>query len=228
MSEKTLLRSLILLTITVLGIIIYSMVVLRGGAKRAALDQAIDPTIEPIIEPMVETTQDPENLYSEFYVPDFELIDRYGETITHKVLDGQYTVVDFFFTSCPLWCPGMTQAMRKVQQATYGTSLRFMSISIDGDVDTPAAIDEYASRYGSDEERWHYATGDPAIVASMVMDGLKFDLGDPSDTQDSGRLINHPTRLILLGPDRKVIGLYRYDDPDEVDKLIADAKKLVN
>lgn len=217
MSEKTLIRSLILLTLTVLGIIIYTMMALRASAKN------------PTIEPMVELTPDePENLYSEFHVPDFELIDRYGEPITHDVLDGQYTVVDFFFTSCPLWCPGMTQSMRKVQQATYGTSLRFMSISIDGNVDTPAAIDEYATRYGSDEDRWHYATGDPSVVASMVMDGLKFDLGDPTDTEDSGRLINHPTRLILLGPDRKVVGLYRYNDPDEVDELIADAMKLVD
>ena len=103
-----------------------------------------------------------------------------------------------------------------------------MSISIDGDVDTPEAIDAYADQYGCDKDRWSFATGDPSIVASMVMDGLKFDLGDPNDSEDAGRLINHPTRLILLGPDRKVIGLYRYDDSDEVDELIVDAKKLVN
>jgi len=221
MSERTLFRSLVLLTLTVFGIIVFSVIALRSGAGSQSGDAAI--------EPMIELTEDkPENLYSEFYVPEFELIDRYNEPITHEVLDGQYTVVDFFFTSCPLWCPGMTQSMRQVQQATYGTPLRFMSISIDGDIDDPAAIDAYAELYGCDEERWDFATGDPSIVAKMVMDGLKFDLGDPNDTEDSGRLINHPTRLILLGPDRKVIGLYRYDDPDEVDKLIADAKKLVD
>lgn len=220
MSEKTLLRSLILLTLTVLGIILYSIIVLRSGTKHSIAN--------PGIQPIVDITTEPENLYSEFYVPEFKLVDRYGKPITHEVLDGQYTVVDFFFTSCPLWCPGMTQAMRTVQQSTYGTSLRFMSISIDGAIDTPAAIDEYGKRYGCDEDRWLYATGDPSIVASMVMDGLKFDLSDPSDTEDTGRLINHPTRLILLGPDRKVVGLYRYNDPDEVDELIADAMKLVD
>ena len=180
------------------------------------------------IQPMVELeTEDTENLYAEFYVPEFELIDRNGDTITHEALDGQYTVVDFFFTSCPLWCPGMTQSMWQVQQATYGTDLRLMSISIDGEVDTPEAIDGYATRYRCDEDRWDYVTGDPEVVADLVKDGLKFDLGDPNETEDSGRLINHPTRLILLGPDRRVIGLYRYDDPDEVDELIADALKLM-
>lgn len=216
MSQKTLIRSIALLLITLIGIGVFLLIALP---KLNTGDQ---------IQPMVELeTEDSDNLYAEFHVPEFELVDRNGEPITHQVLDGQYTVVDFFFTSCPLWCPGMTQSMYQVQQATYGTDLRFLSISIDGDVDTPAAIDGYATRYRCDEERWDYATGDPEIVAKLVMDGLKFDLGDPSDTEDSGRLINHPTRLILLGPDRRVVGLYRYDDPDAVDELIADALKLV-
>jgi cytochrome oxidase Cu insertion factor (SCO1/SenC/PrrC family) len=172
-------------------------------------------------------TEDTASLYSDFYIPQFTLTDRNNEPISHEVLDDEYTVVDFFFTSCPLWCPGMTQSMLRVQQATEGTSLRFMSISIDGDVDTPEAIDQYATNYRCDPQRWAFATGDPSIVRTMVMEGLKFDLGDPNEDDDTGRLINHPTRLILLGPDRRVLGLYRYDDPDEVDRLITDAKKLI-
>ncbi|MGJ8635493.1 MAG: SCO family protein [Phycisphaerales bacterium] len=216
MSQKTLIRSIALLLITLIGIGVFLIIALPKLNNGNT------------IQPMVELeTEDTDNLYAEFHVPEFELVDRHGEPITHEVLDGQYTVVDFFFTSCPLWCPGMTQSMYQVQQATYGTDLRFMSISIDGDVDTPEAIDGYATRYRCDEERWDYATGDPEIVANLVKDGLKFDLGDPNDTEDAGRLINHPTRLILLGPDRRVVGLYRYDDPDAVDELIADALKLV-
>ncbi|MBO6514412.1 MAG: SCO family protein [Phycisphaerales bacterium] len=216
MSQKTLARSIALMLVTLIGIGVFLLIALpRLNAPKP-------------IQPMVELeTEDTENLYAEFYVPEFELIDRNGDTITHEALDGQYTVVDFFFTSCPLWCPGMTQSMWQVQQATYGTDLRLMSISIDGEVDTPEAIDGYATRYRCDEDRWDYVTGDPEVVADLVKDGLKFDLGDPNETEDSGRLINHPTRLILLGPDRRVIGLYRYDDPDEVDELIADALKLM-
>lgn len=212
---------MMLLLLTVVGIGVFLVFFFRGqptGAGGGSSDGSVAEMVE--LE-----TEDSENLYSEFYLPEFELVDRYGEPITHEVLDGHYTVVDFFFTSCPLWCPGMTQSMRLVQQSTYDTGLRFMSISIDGGVDTPEAIDEYATRYRCDADRWLFATGDPSVVAAMVQDGLKFDLGDPSDTEDSGRLINHPTRLILLGPDRKVVGLYRYDDPDEVDELIADAIK---
>lgn len=226
MNERTLIRALAVLLLTIAGIGVVAVIYMRSPSTPAAPVAAdSDPgDIQPIYEIPLEN---PENLYSDFNVPEFELIDRYGDPITHEVLDGKFTVVDFFFTSCPLWCPGMTQSMWQVQQATYGTDLQFMSISIDGDIDTPEAIDGYATRYRCDPERWLYATGDPEIVATLVQDGLKFDLGDPSETEDSGRLINHPTRLILLGPDRVVRGLYRYDDPDEVDRLIADAMKLV-
>jgi cytochrome oxidase Cu insertion factor (SCO1/SenC/PrrC family) len=120
----------------------------------------------------------------------------------------------------------MTSAMVRVQNETAGTKARFMSISIDGANDTPAIIDRYANDYRTDPARWRFATGDPAVVASIVRDGLKFEIGDESLTPDGVRNIDHPTRLILVGPDRRVVGLYRYDDPDDVDALIAKLKEL--
>ncbi len=170
-----------------------------------------------------------DNPYADFYLPEFELTDRNGRPITHAELDGRYTVVDFFFTSCPLWCPGMTAAMARVQQETEGTEARLLSISIDGEVDTPQVIDRYARDYGANPARWKFATGDPEFVAGMVREGLRFDIGDEGiDPKTGGRNINHPTRLILVGPDRRVVGLFRYDDPDEVDALIGRLRELAS
>jgi cytochrome oxidase Cu insertion factor (SCO1/SenC/PrrC family) len=168
----------------------------------------------------------PDNPYAGFFVPEFGLIDRHGSPITHAALEGHHTVLDFFFTSCPLWCPGMTAAMVRVQNETAGTQARFMSISIDGENDTPAIINRYANDYRTDPARWQFVTGDPAVVASIVRDGLKFEIGDESLTADGVRNIDHPTRLILVGPDRRVVGLYRYDDPDDIEALIAKLKEL--
>lgn len=214
MHQRVVVRSLALLALT-LGILVVVLLVLRPGAGGKAA-----PSSGPVTR--TERGAIDENPYNQFRIPEFSLTDRSGETVTHAALDGELTVVDFFFTSCPLYCPGMTTAMRRVQEETEGTDLRFMSISIDGDIDTPDVIDAYATRYGADPDRWAFLTGDPADVARIVSEGLRFDLGDPS-TEDEGRLINHPTRLILLGPDRRVLGLYRYNDEGEVDQLIADA-----
>lgn len=168
----------------------------------------------------------PDNPYAEFFVPEFSLIDREGNPITHAELDGRYTVLDFFFTSCPLWCPGMSTAMAHVQRETAGTKARLMSISIDGQNDTPAIISRYANDYGADPARWKFVTGDPGVVAAIVRDGLKFEIGDESLTPDGVRNIDHPTRLILVGPDRRVVGLYRYDDPDDIRDLIQRVREL--
>jgi len=167
------------------------------------------------------------NPYADFAMPEFALTDRYGDPITHAVLDNELTVVDFFFTSCPLYCPGMTGQMLRVQNATVGTGVRFLSVSIDGDLDTPAVINRYADDYSTDADRWTFATGDPAYVANLVKTGLKFYIGEVNpNPRTGGREINHPESLILLGPDRHVIGLYRYDDPAEVDALIAKIKEI--
>lgn len=167
------------------------------------------------------------NPYADFYIPDFTLTDRKGQPITQEVLDGHYTVVDFFFTSCPLICPAMNAEMQRVQEATRGTKLRMLSLSIDGGLDTPDVIDRYATDHDAEPDRWRFATGDPAVVADLALRGLKFLVGSPEpDPKTGARNINHPSRLILVGPDRHVVGLYRYDDPDEVAELIEKAKTL--
>lgn len=172
--------------------------------------------------------EDPsQNLYADLFIPEFTLSDRNGETITHAVLDGQYTVVDFFFTSCPLICPMMTAEMMRVQDATAGSRVRLLSISIDGVNDTPAVLDRYANDHRADPDRWRFATGDPAYVAGLVKAGVRFEVGSPViDPASGARNIDHPSRLFLIGPDRTVVGLFRYDDPDEVQALIAKIRAM--
>ena len=35
--------------------------------------------------------------------------------------------------------------------------------------------------------------------------------------------ILHPTRLMLVGPDRRLIGVYPFNDPEAVDEMVRDA-----
>lgn len=165
-----------------------------------------------------------ENPYAELFIPAFTLTDQFGETVDESYLDGKYTVVDFFYTSCPLICPGMSAAMREVQNATTDTGLQLLSISIDPEVDTVPVIKRYAEGFRADPQRWKFTTGDMDMVSILLM-GVNFDLGD-LNTDDGFRNIDHPSSLILVGPDRRVIGLYRYSDPDELESLIEKAREL--
>lgn len=167
---------------------------------------------------------------AELRVPEFNLTDQDGEPIDTSVLDGHITVLDFIFTNCPTACPGMTAAMARVQRETQGTGLRLLSISVDGEHDTPERLRSYAGMFKADFDRWTLATGDPDVVWPLVQDGLNFALDRDTSlmvTRHDGTqtpLIVHPTKLILVGPDRRIIDLFSYDDPAAVDALIERAK----
>lgn len=213
MNQRVLIRSLALLALTMLGIAIFMLV--------QAKEQPA--TIEPVYE-----FQNPSNPYAGFRIPEFALTDRHNQPIDQTVLDHRFTVVDFFFTDCPLYCPVMTSEMRRVQEATKGSDLQLLSISIDGENDTPERIDNYAKAFDAEPGRWRFATGDPVSVADLVLTGLKFHIRGRAETLAAGETqLEHPTKLILIGPDRTVIGLYTYNNPDEIDELIETARKLV-
>ncbi|MEZ6243436.1 MAG: SCO family protein [Phycisphaerales bacterium] len=177
------------------------------------------------------TTPLDENLYHDFYLPDFQLTDQDGRAIDQSVLDGRYTVVDFFFTTCPLACPGMNSQMQRVQGETQGSKIRLLSISVSGDYDSPAVLTAYAEKMAADPDRWRFLTGDPKYVARLVYEGLKFEVA-PDDSFEiklpgGGTMFNvqHPTKLLLIGPDHHVVAMASYQSPEDVTALIELAKR---
>ncbi|MEQ8771033.1 MAG: SCO family protein [Phycisphaerales bacterium] len=205
-----------------------------GGVAGLLIGRAIAPSAAPIPanEPTSDGTPPPpsDNPYARFSVADFELTDQDGQPVTQQLFDGEVTVLTFFFASCPDPCPAIQRVMSDVQTRTQGTGVRLASVSVDGEHDTPEVIRNYGLGYDASFDRWAFITGDPADVSTLVRDSLSFNLTDREDqtvTRSDGTTraqILHPTRLILVGPDRKVIGLYAYNDPDAVDELVAAAR----
>lgn len=209
MSPRVFIRSLVLLVITFVGILIY-LFVFAPQPQGLPSDQLID--------------LNEDNPYSALYIPDFKLVDRNGEEFDDTYLDGKYTIVDFFYTSCPLICPGMSAVMREIQFATEETDIQLLSISIDPEVDTPQVLKNYANGFKADPARWKFGRGTVDMTQILLM-GVGFELG-ALNTEDGFRNIDHPSSILLVGPDRHVIDLYRYSDPDEVQELIEKAREL--
>jgi cytochrome oxidase Cu insertion factor (SCO1/SenC/PrrC family) len=209
MSPRVFIRSLALLVITFAGILVYLFVFAPKQGTMPS-DQLID--------------LNEDNPYSQLFLPDFKLVDRNGVEFDESFLDGKYTVVDFFYTSCPLICPGMSAVMRDIQFATEDTDIQLLSISIDPEVDTPEVLKNYANGFKADPLRWKFGRGTPDMTQILLM-GVGFDLGN-LNIENGFRIIDHPSSILLVGPDRHVIGLYRFSDPDEVDALIEKAREL--
>ncbi len=167
--------------------------------------------------------------FSGFRFDEFSLTDQTGAAIDASVLDDRTTVVAFFFTSCLGPCPELTRIMRTIQDRTADSGLRLLSISVDGDHDTPAVLRGYAESYGADLSRWTFATGDPTAVAALSREALSFTITREADITVPGPEgtpvpnVIHPTRLLVVGPDRRVQSVHAFNDPRQIEALIAGA-----
>jgi len=176
-------------------------------------------------DPQLRQARTPDPGVEDMRIPDFTLTNQQGNTTNADSLDGHYTILDFIFTNCPFVCPGMSSRMAMLQDDLAGTGVRFVSISVDPDHDSPARLTEYAQHIGADTNRWTFLTGDRAQIWSIVRDNLHFDVSvDGSRTIDlpQGQQmsnISHPSKLILIGPDRQVLGLYSWQVDQDIDNL---------
>ncbi len=148
-------------------------------------------------------------------VPEFSLTTQDGRPFTREDLRGAVTVMDFMFTQCPFICPTLSQKMRGLQDALRDLpEVRLVSISVDPAHDTPAVLAGYARRIGAEASRWTFLTGDFETARRISEEGLQLALQeDPTRpiTLGDGTVMNnvaHTGKLVLIGPDLRVIGLY--------------------
>lgn len=165
-------------------------------------------------------------------IPEFALIDHNGQSQTHALLDDHITIIDFIFTNCPLACPGMTSRMADMQDALAATGVRFASFSLDPERDTPEVLLQYARHVDADLANWTFLTGDRQTIWSIVQDSLKFELAEqpesPITLKDGTTMPNilHPIRFLLIGPERQVLGMYSFSDPEQMTALESRARQL--
>ena len=82
--------------------------------------------------------------------PAHRLVDSSGKPFDLSSLKGKVVLVSFVYTTCTGVCPGTTQAMVRVKQALkeaklWGTSVEFVSITLDPRRDTPEVLRQYAA-----------------------------------------------------------------------------------
>src|SRR5262245_14632175 len=79
------------------------------------------------------------------HMPEFTLTTQEEKPLTRADLLGKVTIVDFMFTYCPFICPRLTATMNSMAQKLEGTSVRFLSVSVDPAHDTPQRLKAYAA-----------------------------------------------------------------------------------
>ncbi|MDF3077337.1 MAG: redoxin protein [Sphingobacteriaceae bacterium] len=167
--------------------------------------------------------QIPDTIYH--LVDSFKLVNQLGNTVAFPADTQKITIVNFFFTRCPTFCQNMNGEMaRVVDEYQKNRLLKFLSISVDPDYDTPDVLRKYSEQYYPAPGKWDFLTGDKATIyrlsrQSFLVDALK-------DTAQQNNIIHSPM-LILVDPQRRIRGFYDSGRKDQVDKLIDEVKVLI-
>ena len=94
---------------------------------------------------------------------------RHGVTLAdHR---GKVLAVTFIYATCRDACPVLTAKMAAIQRklgADFGPRVRFASITVDPEIDTPAVLKAYAEKYSADFGGWSFLTGTSADVKDVV------------------------------------------------------------
>lgn len=91
---------------------------------------------------------------------DFVLTERSGRSLGSDDLRGYVWVASFFFSSCPGSCRAQNLELLSLHNAYAKKGVKFVSITCDPRVDTPAKLREYADTLGAPSDSWYFLTGD--------------------------------------------------------------------
>ncbi len=159
----------------------------------------------------------------------FALIDQNGHDTTTATLRGNVCIADVIFTRCAGQCIVMSTAMKEIQSALPDSlPVKLVSITTDPSYDTPAVLKKYGARYGAQEGRWLFLTGDKAQLHLAMFDGLKLAAVEktPAQQDDPNDLFIHSTKLVLIDKEGRIRGYYDGSAQESVLEIIAAAKNL--
>jgi protein SCO1/2 len=164
-------------------------------------------------------------------VPHFRLTERSGAAVTEADLKDKVSVVNFIYTSCPDTCPLQSAEIRDLQDGFAETSaVRFFSITVDPQRDTPEVMKKYARRFKADPERWLFLTGNKDAIHRLAQEGFRLSAAEipQAHRPSSGATHAHSPRFVLVDRKAQIRGYYSSTDKEALARLRRDLERLVH
>lgn len=158
-------------------------------------------------------------------IPDFELVNQLGDTLTHETFEGKIYITDFFFTSCPGICMKMTGNMLKLQEEFQNDDdILLLSHSVTPSIDSVSVLKDYAEHHKIIDNKWHLVTGDKREIYNLGRNHyfVENDLGIPKDIND----FLHTENFLLIDKNKHIRGIYNGLNRASIAQLITDVKAL--
>lgn len=153
----------------------------------------------------------------------FNLTDQNGKAVTEKDYAGQYKLVYFGFTMCPMICPTGLQKIAKALDAagSTGEKVHPILITVDPERDTPAVMKDYVAQF---HPRLTGLTGTKEQIEAVEKSYRVF-AAKTQDEKMSDYTMDHSAFTYLMGPNDELIAIYRSEDT--ADFIAEDLKKKV-
>lgn len=144
-----------------------------------------------------------------------------GRDFDSASLHGQPYVISFFFANCPTICQDLNRQIRRLANEFRGSDLKFLSLSVDPENDTPENLLAYGEQFEVDADQWKLLSGPMHRVRqvgeqqfNVVVDGVR-----------------HSGDLFLVDRWGRYRDRFDWDNPDEmlrfsrvVDEVLAESE----
>lgn len=152
------------------------------------------------------------------WLREFELTDQGGKKLRSQDLRGEPYIASFFFTTCPSVCVLQNDQVRLLQERFRDKPVRFVSISVDPEVDTPEVLTQYAKRVGAIPGRWFFLTGDFEYIQRVSSDMFFHALP---------QVRYHQEKFYLVDADGTLVGGYDWTEPQQLKELEEHLQELL-
>lgn len=138
------------------------------------------------------------------------------DTFNLSTYQGKTLLLSFFFTSCQEACPIQTARLIQAQQKLSPKALsasRFLSISIDPDVDTPERIKAYLNSLPVNHDHWQFGRPEDATALHQLMKSLGIR-ATPAKHIKHSQTLEHTMKILLIDPSGRIMQRYVGDKFD--------------
>jgi len=165
----------------------------------------------------------PDTLYHQ--IRDFSLVDQSGKSLRFPLDSNKITIFNFFYSRCPNSCSEMNARMEFLTKEYAGNRMiRFCSVSVDPDHDSPEVLAKYSSSFHAVPEVWHFLTGDKNLIYDIARKDFLLDAYSPK--LDSTNIVHSPL-FVLVDPQKRIRGYYDSGNKDQMNKLNDEIKVLI-
>ncbi len=155
-------------------------------------------------------------------IKDFKAINQNGEVFALNTIQKQLIVVNFFYSKCDKACPQVFKNLDWLfKEYQDNKMIRFISISVDPETDTPETLSKAAKEHHAVAGKWDFLTADTAIVYPLANEQFFVNALKSEDG------FVHSDKLILLDADHRIRGYYDGASAQEVKDFGDEIKVLI-